>query len=459
MTGLPDKIYYQQQTKNAIANFGSQEQPYDFIRAFAEVKKSCIKAIQTSNTQFEQNKYQSILTAIDLIISGEYNDQFRVPFKQGSAGTSLNMNFNEVIASLAEKIYYNNNQQTVKIDPIEDINLYQSTNDVFPTAVTIMTYRHLLAVEQVIINLQEELITRENLYTDILITGRTEMQTALPILLGQVFGSWAGAIQRDRWRLNKLKERIRSIPLGGTAIGTCFFAPQKYIFLVEQEIRNITNLPLYRSQNLPDEIANLDKFSELAAAYNIIGQNLFKISSDLILYTSSLVQEIKHPHLQYGSTIMAAKSNPVILEQIKGLAIDIQGDCNKIAQYCQNGQLQLNPFLPFITECFINIQKSLITAVNSLINNFLNKLEIQQKNIEKNLINSYAFLNSLLPVIGYNKVKNIYKKLENKNLETLEQLTDFLKNEEDLDDNLIDYHLNPANVTTFTKDYLKDKEC
>jgi len=455
---MNDKIYYQNETKKAINNFGYELLPVEFITAYGEVKKAAIMAIQENDNRFSSSEYSSIIQAVDEIINGQLNDQFVVPLRQGGAGTSINMNFNEVIALRSGEILKEKYNIDKTIDSLEDINRYQSTNDTFPTAVTITVYRELILIEEKIVKLQEELISKEIEYDSIIITGRTEMQDALPIKLGQVFAGWAGMIERDRWRLNKLKDRIRNIALGGTAIGTCFFAPQKYIFLAEKFLKEITKLPLCRSQNLTDEIANADKYSELANGLKIVAENLFKISGDLLLYSSSFLKEIIHPNLQYGSTIMAAKTNPVILEFVRGLSIDIQHECNKVSSFSQNGQLQLNAYLPFILKSLINSFNLLNKTVDSLIEHFFCLMDINKYGIEKNLVNSYALINTLAPVFGYHKVKKLYKIIENSKISNIEQIKNIIKKEFDIDDISINKLFDISRLTSFMKNYPVPKE-
>ncbi len=448
---MDKNLYYNEQTKRAIENFGTQNLDYDFIKAFAEVKKAAILAIQEYENYFEENLFNVIIEVIDRIILGELNNNFIIPLQQGSAGTSINMNFCEVIANFATTIYKERYNKEINLDPLEDINRFQSTNDIFPTALTIMTYRHLVEIEKLIIRLQESLIKKETEYATILITGRTEMQSALPITLGQVFGGWAGSIERDRWRLNKLKERVRTIALGGTAIGTCFFAPQKYVFIAERKLREITSLPLSRSQNLVDEISNLDKYVELANGYTTIANNLFKITGDLLLYTSSFIDEIKHPYLQYGSSIMAAKINPIILELVRGLAIEVEGEAYKILQFSKIGQLQLNAFIPFVADSFINIYKYLTKGITYFIEKFLEKIEINREKAEENLLNSNILLNSLIPFLGYNEVKRIFNILKDKKIKTIEEFKECILQNSNLTKEELEKIIEPINLTTALK--------
>ncbi len=439
------KKYYSNETEKAFSNFDSISKiPPELIKAYGEVKLAVLKAIQYEEKKYTNEEWNALEIALNELIEGKLNENFPLSLYQGGAGTSLNMNVNEVLASRANEII-----EKKRFDPIEDINKYQSTNDTFPTAATIFVYRNLLEIESLIIKLQEFLVNKENELGQILVTGRTEMQDALPINLGQIFGSWAGMIERDRWRINKVKERIRTIALGGTAIGTGYPAPQRIVFASERFLREITKLPLTRSQNLPDEVSNLDKYSELASILKIIAENLFKITGDLLLYTSSFINEIIHPDLQTGSTIMAAKTNPVILEFVRGCSISIIYECDKISEYTRNGQLQLNAYLPFVLESFNLIFKLTKVSIEKFMEKFLAQLQINSQKIEENLVNSKALVNALIGVIGYKKVKEIYNVMMERKIKTISELKEILKEKTDLKSEEIDFYLDPINITSF----------
>lgn len=421
MDKIGSKHLYGTQTAAALENFGGGTITYDFIRAYGEVKKAALIAIQKSEHNYDDGVFEALMESCDAVIDGTLKDQFVLGFMQGGAGTSVNMNVNEVIANYASFLLSENGAK-IDVDPIRDINRYQSTNDTFTTALTIMCLRHLNDIEELVIRLQEELVTLESRYNHVVASGRTEMQDALPITVGQVFGGYAGAVERDRWRLNKLKERVRSVALGGTAIGTCYAASQDYIYHAEKELRKITGLPLCRSQNLVDEISNTDKYGELAGGYELVAVNLFKIAGDLLIYTSSMTGEMSHPELQWGSTIMAAKTNPVILEMVRGLAVNVRGECYKIRSYCENGQLQLNPYLPFVMESFSNIHLSLKRSITCLIDKFLKLVTINEARIKKNLVSGKSLINALIQYFDYDVVKRIYSTARERKAEDLEHL-------------------------------------
>lgn len=435
------------ETAKAAANFGRGQTPRAVIRAYAAVKKACLTAIQEASSgadkpAWTEAEFAALKQACDQVREGRHDGHFILPLRQGGAGTSLNMNQNEVLAAVAGEL------ASRSFDPIADLNRYQSTNDTFSTAATIVVFEGLIALEKQVILMQETLVKKERAHALDLMTGRTEMQDALPMTLGQVYAAWAGLFERDRWRLNKLKERVRTIALGGTALGTGFAAPQTYIFAAEKALRQITGLPLCRSQNLTDEIAHLDKFSELASGCRLVAENVFKLTGDLLLYTSSAVGELVHPNLQHGSTIMAAKTNPVILEWARGLAMDVLGECQKISLYSQNGQLQLNAWLPFVVESFLRIFENLELALTGLMDKFFALVEVRTERLTVNLVQGKALFNALLPLLGYEAVKRLGELVDELQPADLPALKQLIAAEFAVDPQVLDDYLEPGRLTS-----------
>jgi len=442
------KKYYGDETVKAVSSFGAGSTPHELITAYGEVKKAALRAQQECFSLYSDTTFQALMKTTDEIISGVHSDQFPLPLQQGGAGTSLHMNINEVIASVCNE---KTGSHEPAVDPLEDLAKFQSTNDTLSTAMTIMVYRQLEKTEELIIDLQEILVSRESLYDRILMTGRTELQDALPITLGQVFASWAGSIERDRWRLHKLKERLRTISLGGTAMGTCFSAPRKYVFKAEKLLRQVTGLPLCRSQNLTDEISSKDILAEVASGFQLISLNMRKMANDLLLYTSSFCGEITHREVQYGSTIMPFKSNPVLLEYVKGLSISIKHECFKINDYAAEGQMQLNPFIPFMAESFIKVNTMLEKSLNTLIHGFFPSIEVNEKRIEENLFSSPALVNTLRQVIGYDNVKQIIPLIRSSKPSNLTDLKQLISEKTELTEDFLDKWFDPSNLTTYTE--------
>jgi aspartate ammonia-lyase len=408
---MPDRaVYWGPETKKALGNFGRGATPRTVIAAYAQVKLAALSAVQETESRFPAEVFDCIDEALREILAGTLDASFPLPLKQGGAGTSLNMNLNEVAAARAEELFLERRGESVSIDPFEDMNRSQSTNDTFPTAVTIVAYEAASRAEALVARLQEELAAREREFETLLAAGRTELQDALPVRLGQVFGAWAGTVERDRWRLSKLRERLRTVALGGTAIGTGFAATPAYMHAAEKALRRITRLPLSRSQNLPDEVAHADKYAELAQAAALAAGNVRKIASDLLLYGSSAFGELRHPELQYGSTIMPAKANPVLLEAAKGLAIDAEHEAAKVAAYAFEGQLQLNAYLPFLADALVACFESLGRSLESLVA-LIPLLVVDEGRIAHNLRSSNLLLNLLVPRLGYNRVKGLFREL------------------------------------------------
>lgn len=400
--------HYGAETAKAVANFGQGETDAGFIRAYALVKKSCIAAIQATEQFWEHESYSALIAACDIVASGARNDSFPLSLRQGGAGTSCNMNMNEVLASVAQECFWESHAAERVFHPINDCNRYQSTNDTFTTALTIALLERITALESLIVSLQSSLTRLENLHPSLMMTGRTEMQNALPITFSQLIAGWTGPFERDRWRVNKLKERFRTIALGGTAIGTCFPATRDYLHEAELRLRTYTGLNLSRSQSLTDEIANADKYAEAATVFSIIAANTIRLAGDIMLHTSSLAGELTHPELQSGSTIMAAKTNPVMAEFATGCAVRADAATQAVTRFASMGSFQLNAYLPFIADALFDAADGLRSALDALGSKLIPSLAVNEERIAANLCASNLLLNMLLPEIGYDRVKELY---------------------------------------------------
>lgn len=439
--------YYGDETAKALAWLGDGQTPRAIIQAFAEVKLAAICAQQECAALYPAAYFALLKEAAAEIIAGQWDDQFPLPLAQGGAGTSLHMNICEVLANLANS----RSEQAAgdfRAHPLDHLARYQSTNDTFPTAVIIMTFRFLVMIEERVIRLQEQLVDRESRYGDWLMCGRTELQDALPISLGQVFGAWAGPVERDRWRLHKLKERLRTVPLGGTALGTGFSAPIAYVFAVEKHLRRITGLPLCRSQNLCDQVAHADNLAECARGMGLCADNLYKMSADLLLYTSSLCQEISHGEVQYGSSIMPDKTNPVLLEFIRGLAMECSATADLIALYCREGQLQLNANMPFIAEQMIRLADRLAKALDCAAGRLMEVLQPNRQRMEARLVLSPALLNTLQESLGYSALKALIPQIQAAAPKDRQELVRWLAKATDLSEAFLEAWSDPGHLTT-----------
>ena len=436
-----------EETAKALANFGGGGTPEELIRAYAEVKLAALEGIQETEAFFSLDTMEALREAAGEIIRGKWTEAFPLSLAQGGAGTSLHMNICEVLSSLCSR------RIGRTPDPIEHLARYQSTNDTFATAVVIVAYRRVERLEALVVALQEKLVSLELEYDNILFTGRTELQDALPMRAGSLFGSWAGAVERDRWRLSKVTERVREIPLGGTALGTGFAAPRRYTHAAERHLRRITGLPLCRSQNTVDAVAFKDSLAEVACAVRLSVMNLAKITADLLFYSSSPVGEILHPNLQYGSSMMPLKTNPVLLERCRGLSISVMGEADKLQRFAEEGQLQLNAYLPFICRSLIQAADETEMAQGDLLLFFQN-MSVAVERMEQNLCRSAAVLNALLPLLGYRRLKNLSAVIQSNAPQNLGELATLVSGATGIDENTISEYLTPAALAGPPKDQI-----
>lgn len=402
---IPAGVYYGIHTARAKENFpitirlGYRIHP-ELIRAFAMVKKACALALMQLG-YLEDDKAKAIIQACDELIEGKWHDHIVVDPFQGGAGTSLNMNINEVIANRASEILGRN------VHPLDDVNKMQSTNDTFPTAARIAAIFLLRQLTAVVGELQQALEDKEKEFASILKLGRTEMQDAVPITLGQEFSAYAEAIARDRWRLYKVEERLRQVNLGGTAVGTGLNADLRYIHLVIQRLRDITGLNLAKADNLIDPTQNWDIFVEVHGLLKALAVDLYKISNDLILM--SAFKEIQLPAVQAGSSIMPGKVNPVILECVKQVAIRVMSNDVAINMASAHGQLELNALAPLIVHSMLESLEILTNAIEVMIEKCIRGIKANEEVCRMYLERSPALITPLAPYLGYDKAAEIAK--------------------------------------------------
>lgn len=401
------KVYWGAETDKAIENFavsGYQLHPV-FIKSFAYVKMACC-IVNNKLGYLEDRIADPMQWACQQLVDGKFHDQILVDVMQGGAGTSTNMNFNEVIAGLAtEKL-------GDVIDPLHHVNLHQSTNDVYPTALKVAVLFLLKDLEKVTADLQADLQAKEMEFKDVVKLGRTQLQDAVPMTLGMTFGAWSEAISRDRWRTFKSRERIKVVNLGGTAIGTGLNAPRQFIFKAAEQLRKLTGLNISRSENLIDATQNLDPFVEISGMLKAYAANLLKISTDLRLLASGPgggLAEIILPERQKGSTIMPGKVNPVMPEIIGQIAIKVMANDSIVAQTAGMGNLELNQYLPLLGFSLIESLNLLTNSIPRFNDLCIKGIKTNEKNIENNVRNSNALATILVSKLGYSKVEQLVK--------------------------------------------------
>ena len=415
---IPHDALWGIHTARAIENFpltGRKVHP-ELIQAFGEVKLACAQTNNLLGSWQDRNKAEAIEKACFEMAQGILNEYILVDAMQGGAGTSTNMNVNEVLANRALQLL-NNTPGTYKIiSPLDDVNLHQSTNDTYPTALKIAAIRLLRNLEQNVLNLQEAFQQKEKEFAHIVKIGRTQLQEAVLTTLGREMSAYAEAFNRDRWRIYKCEERLRVVNLGGTAIGTGLGAPKQFIFRVIDKLRENTNIGLARAENLMDATQNNDVFVEVSGILKALATNLLKISNDIRLMSSGPnagFGEINLPQKQAGSSIMPGKVNPVIPESVAQCAIRVMGNDHVIAVAVSSGNLELNQFLPLIADSLLENIDLLTNATDIFNRHCIEGISANEGVCRKNVENSTATVTALIPKIGYNKATEVLLKAKN----------------------------------------------
>ncbi len=390
-------------------------------QAVYQVYKKFKSAVQQKYTDkkipvhfIEDAVIDAMIDAAVEISEGSHFDHFIVPAIQGGAGTSINLNINEIIANRALTILGDKVGNYSKIDPIEQANIFQSTNDVIPTSLKVAIIRQLNDLEEAINKLRFGVEALEKKHRDSLRVAYTQMQEAVPTSFGRLFSSYNDALSRDWWRVSKCFERIKVINLGGTAIGTGITVPRFYIMEVSRELQSLTKLPLTRGENLIDATANLDSFVEVHAILKSHAVNLEKMVNDLRLLGSDVVENkaINLPKKQVGSSIMPSKVNPVIPEYVISLAHRVYSNDMLVSNLSAQGCLELNAYIPVIGHVILESIELLISANSSLEEHLIAGLTINKETSLEKLLKSPAITTALIPYIGYNKATKLAVKMK-----------------------------------------------
>ncbi|HOO56104.1 MAG TPA: aspartate ammonia-lyase [bacterium] len=403
-------------TQRALNNFPVTGNPVHpgLVRAFGTVKLACAQTNRVLGFwEKSPAKADAIEKACGEMADGLLTEHIVVDEMQGGAGTSTNMNVNEVLANRALDIMGREHGEYSVVSPTDDINLNQSTNDTFPTALKLAAIQMLHILEGRIVSLQEAFQQKEKEFADIVKVGRTQMQDAVLTTLGREMSAYADVLSRDRWRVYKCEERLRVVNLGGTAIGTGLGAPRKYIFGVVDKLRELTGIGFARAENLIDATQNADVFVEVSGILKALASSLIKISTDLRFMSSGPeagIGELKLPRLQAGSSIMPGKINSVIPEAVTQSAMLMMGYDTVIAHACSSGNLELNPFLPLVAKCLLDSCGLLSASCEILRKNCVEGLEADREKCRQHVESSTATATALIPLLGYEKTSAIVKK-------------------------------------------------
>ncbi|MBN2064363.1 MAG: aspartate ammonia-lyase [Sedimentisphaerales bacterium] len=356
----------------------------------------------------------AIMTAAREMADGLLDEHIIVDALQGGAGTSTNMNVNEVLANRALILLAHKPGRYDIIDPLDHVNLHQSTNDTYPTALKIACIYKLNTLEQAVAALVEQFQLKEAATAGVVKIARTQLQDAVLTTVGREMSAYAEAFARDRWRIYKCVERLRVVNMGGTAIGTGLGAPRQYIFQTIEQLRVITGLGLARAENMIENTQNADVFVEVSGIMKACAANLIKVATDLRLLSSGPdagIGELNLPARQSGSSIMPGKINPVIPEAVTQAAIKVAANDQIIFQAASMGNLELNAFMPLIADAMLESLNLLIRACNIFSDLCVKGITVNQSRCQQHLDGSTAVLTALIEKIGYHKAQELGKEL------------------------------------------------
>jgi aspartate ammonia-lyase len=395
---------------------------YQCYQNYSKALKAKYKAEELPFKLIDEEIITALCHAANEIAEGKHFEHFIVPAIQGGAGTSINMNINEIITNLALQQLNLPFGSYHEIDPIEHANIYQSTNDVIPSSLKVACMHLLNDLEKNINLLRIKLESIEADTRNDLRIAYTQMQEALPSSFGKLFSTYVEALSRDWWRVSKCFERIKVLNLGGSAVGTGLGVPRFFIMEVINQLQNISKIPVSRSENLSDTTNNLDSFVEIHAILKAHAVNLEKIASDIRLLSSDIAgnKEFILPQKQAGSSIMPGKVNPVIVEFVIGAAQKIYANDMLISALSARGCLDLNAYLPSIGNALLESLHLLIGCNQTILNNLFEGLIINKNSAQQRLYRSPAITTALAVYIGYNKASQLAKLMKAENIDIFE---------------------------------------
>ena len=444
---IPSNVYYGVQSLRAAENFhitGLNMHP-EIINSLAYIKK----AAAITNCEIgllDKKRATAIVQACDEILSGRFHDAFIVDPIQGGAGTSLNMNANEVIANRAIEILGGKKGDYSIVNPNDHVNCGQSTNDVIPTAGKMTSLRLLKKLKVQLLRLQKALCDKAEEFDHVIKMGRTQMQDAVPIRLGQEFQAYSVAVMRDIRRMDKAMDEMRPLNMGGTAVGTGINADEAYLKRIVPNLVAVSDMEFIQAFDLIDATQNLDPFVAVSGSIKACAVTLSKIANDLRLMSSGPragLSEINLPAKQNGSSIMPGKVNPVIPEVVNQVAFNIIGNDVTITMAAEAGQLELNAFEPIVFYCMFQSIDTLTYAVQTFVDNCILGITANENRCRYLVENSVGTITAICPHVGYQKAADIAKKA----LQTGESVRSLILKENLLTNEELDCILNPISMT------------
>ena len=413
---VPADAYYGIHTQRAINNFQISSHKISdnptMVRALAMTKKACAMANKELGTVAPTIADYIINACNEIIFNDRCVDQFPSDIYQGGAGTSVNMNANEVIANLALELIGERKGNYHIIHPNDHVNKCQSTNDAYPTAFRVALYQHLSVLGEAMKTLRKSFLAKAHEFQDILKLGRTQLQDAVPMSLGQEFNAYATLIAEDIKLISQIKNLILEVNLGATAIGTGINAPKDYANLAVLKLREVTGAPFTLSEDLIEATSDCGAYVMISGALKRLAVKLSKICNDLRLLSSGPragLKEINLPELQAGSSIMPAKVNPVIPEVVNQVCYKVIGNDLTITMASEAGQLQLNVMEPVIASSLFESISLLHNACINLQEKCIDGITANPEICRANVFNSIAIVTFLDPVLGHEKCDEIGK--------------------------------------------------
>ncbi|MDF1571446.1 MAG: lyase family protein [Bacteroidales bacterium] len=434
---IPTTALYGIHAARAADNFPNKDLFHiEWYEAAGKVKQACYEtvlmfreAVEKEHPDLlpqlripEEKQLEVMIAAAKEVCIGEHFSHFIIPAVQGGAGTSINMNINEIITNRALQLLGKAPGDYTVIDPVEAANIYQSTNDVIPTSLTVAVMELLKKLEEAVNATRLQTENLESKYRNSIRLCYTQLQEAVPGTYGQLFSNFSDAFSRDWWRVSKASERIKQVNIGGGATGTGVSFPRFYIMEVGNQLRRITGLPLAQGENLADSTSNMDSLVEVHAILKAHAVNMEKFASDLRLLAAGVrgEKEVLLPEKQSGSSIMPGKVNPVIPEFVISSAHQVYANDQLITGLAGQGQLDLNAYLPSIGNALLSSLKLLISINHTSREHLLKGLEIDETVAASRLFRSPAVTTALSPLIGYNKSGELARTMKKENIDIFE---------------------------------------
>ena len=436
---VPNDRYYGAQTQRSLNNFkiGKEHFPREFIRAYGIIKKAAA-AVNSAAGLLDPQLAKTISLAADEVIAGKLDDHFPLVVWQTGSGTQTNMNVNEVIANRAIEMVGGTLGSKDPVHPNDHVNMGQSTNDTFPTAINIAAIESV--VHQLLPNLQrlrDGLHAKAEAFSNIIKLGRTHLQDATPLSLGQEFSGYVSAIEHGCKRIKNAMDSCYELAMGGTAVGTGINSTEGFGEKTAAEISKLTDIPFRTAENKFEALGGQDSIVELSSALKTVSVSLFKIANDLRWLASgprSGIGEVVLPANEPGSSIMPGKVNPTQCEAMTMVCTQVMGNDTTIAFAGASGNFELNVYRPVIAFNILQSIRLLADACDSFLVNAIEGIEPNKQRIHENLYNSLMLVTALNPHIGYDKAAKVAKKAYSENLSLREAIVELdYMSEEDFD--------------------------